>query len=586
LRRVVCNRTSLSAQHPTHHPAGSMEEALSDIPQELEAYPVHHLPIIKAYADQLGLVEVLNQLVPTELDIDSGTIVLGMILDTLSGRSPLYRLEAFFAQQDTELLCGKAVPAELFNDDPGGRVLDRLYEVGTIKLFTACAVRAEQVFGFDKRYVHCDTTSGSVSGDYLPPEAVPEHERPCTITHGYSKGKRPDLKQFVLSTLCVDRAVSLGGRPEDGNASDKTLNTTLLAEVANLLAQHGVQPGAYIYVADAALVSEDNLAALGHTFFVRRRPATYNECGRVMAEAVAQENWDEVGVLAHTKPTKHRPGAAYKVAESPVTLYGQAYRAVVVQSSTQDQRRLKRLEREVQASYVTLQDMVQAAQQRDYFCRADAEAAAEHLRRTPSAYHQVEVQVEERPTYGRGRPSTRLPRPVKEMRYGLTATLTEHATRLARKRAEADCFVFLTNVPTAGAMAHRPEEGLRGYKEQHGIEQNYGFLKDPLIVNRLFLKKAERIEALGLVLLLSLMLWRLMERQMRAHVETTETPLIGWDKKSTARPTAFMMTGKFAGLLVLKIGRHRQLARPLSGVQQQYLTALGLTRRCCTVPLG
>ena len=61
---------------------------MSEIPQELEAYPVHHLPIIKAYADQLGLVEVVNQLVPTEMDRDPGTIVLGMILDTLSGRSP------------------------------------------------------------------------------------------------------------------------------------------------------------------------------------------------------------------------------------------------------------------------------------------------------------------------------------------------------------------------------------------------------------------------------------------------------------------------------------------------------------------
>jgi transposase len=168
--------------------------------------------------------------------------------------------------------------------------------------------------------VHFDTTSVRVYGDYLPPEELPEHEVPCTITPGYSKDKRPDLKQFVLSTLCVDRAVPSGGPPEDGNASDKTLNTTLLAEVANLRAPHGVPPGAYIYVADAALVTEDNLAALGDTFFVSRLPATYNECGRVIAETVAQENWDEVGVLAHTKPTKHRPGASYKVAESAVTL--------------------------------------------------------------------------------------------------------------------------------------------------------------------------------------------------------------------------------------------------------------------------
>src|SRR5207302_9551397 len=110
------------------------------------------------------------------------------------------------------------------------------------------------------------------------------------------------------------------------------------------------------------------------------------------------------------------------------------------------------------------------------------------------------------------------------------------------------CFVLLPTVRPAGDMAHSAREILTVYKEQHGTEQNYGFLKDPVIVNSLFLKKPERIEALGLVLLLALPLWRLMERQMRARVERTGRPLTGWDKKPTERPTAFMMMTKFAGV--------------------------------------
>ena len=47
---------------------------------------------------------------------------------------------------------------------------------------TACAVRADQVCGFDKRSVHCDTTSVTVYGDYLPPEESKEHTRPLRIT--------------------------------------------------------------------------------------------------------------------------------------------------------------------------------------------------------------------------------------------------------------------------------------------------------------------------------------------------------------------------------------------------------------------
>ena len=80
---------------------------------------------------------------------------------------------------------GKAVTPEALNDDTVGRVLDRLYEIGTMKLFTACAVRADQVFGLDKRYVHFDTTSVSVYGEYLPPQTQQDQQEqavPFTIT--------------------------------------------------------------------------------------------------------------------------------------------------------------------------------------------------------------------------------------------------------------------------------------------------------------------------------------------------------------------------------------------------------------------
>src|SRR5262252_7976633 len=386
---------------------------MQELPPAIEVYPVHHLPIIKAYADQLGLVSLINHYVPTAMELDAGTVVLGLVLDTLSGRSPLYRLEEFFAHQDTALLLGKALPPHAFTDDTVGRVLDRLYDFGTMRLFTACAVRASMRFGLERRYVHFDTTSRSVWGDYQFAET---QDLPCQVTYGYSKDKRPDLKQFILSTLCVDRAVPIWGKPEDGNASDKTLNTNLLSELARLLADYGVQPGAYISIADSALVTEDNLTALRDTYFITRLPATYSECGRLIEETVARNHWEEVGVLAQTQPTKHRPGTSYKVAEGDVTLYGKTYRAMVVHSSSQDQQRQKRLERELQASCATLEATVREAARQEYFCRADAEAAAIKLRALQSAYHGVTVDVEEHHKYGPGRPSAKQPRVVKALR--------------------------------------------------------------------------------------------------------------------------------------------------------------------------
>jgi transposase len=182
-------------------------------------------------------------------------------------------LEEFFTHQDTPRLLGKAVAPSAFDDATVGRVFDRLYDTGTMQVFTACAGRADQAFHFDKRYVHFDTTSMTVYGDDGLPEESAEPAVPLTIPYGYRKDKRPDLKQVVFATLCSDRAVPMWGTPADGHASDTTVHHTLLSNLATFLAQHGVAPGAYIYVAEAALVTEDNRAALGDTLFITRLPA-------------------------------------------------------------------------------------------------------------------------------------------------------------------------------------------------------------------------------------------------------------------------------------------------------------------------
>jgi hypothetical protein len=301
---------------------------------------------------------------------------------------------------------------------------------------------------------------------------------------------------------------------------------------------------------------------------------------------VAHHAGEAGGVLAHTKPTKRRPATAYKVSEGEGTLYGTSYRAGVVHASAQDKRRPPRLARDIQAAASTLPTTVRTAAQQEYFCRADADAAAGPLRAVPTPYPLRDVTVEERPVEGRGRPSAHTPRPVKARRYRLKTTMRPHTERLGRLEAEAGGFVLRTQVPTAGDRAQSAREILTVSKEQPGTEQNYGCLQDPVIVNSLFLKKPERMEALGLVWWLALLLWRLMARQMRAPIASTGRPLTGWEKKPTEGPTACMRMTKCAGVLVCKVGPQRQLARPLSAIQPPYLVALGVAATCCTLPTG
>jgi transposase len=272
-----------------------------------------------------------------------------------------------------------------------------------------------------------------------------------------------------------------------------------------------------------------------------------------------------------------RKAASYRVSEKEVVVCGRSYRAVVVHSDAGDRRRQTKLERMLAESREAAQLMLRAEKKVEYFCREDAQAAAARLAREGSPYHYCACSVAERPTYARGRPPASGERRIAKMMYVLEGEVAERADEADKARAAAGCFVLLTNVPASGEMAHTGAEVLAAYKEQHGIERNFGFLKDPLIVNDLFLKKPERIEALGFVLLVSLLAWSLMEHVMRSHLQRTDTDIIGWDKKKTRKPTTFMMTTKFKGLLVARIGDEWFLTAPFTKAQQQFVQALGLS---------
>lgn len=553
---------------------------------QVDIHQVGYHPIIRAYMQRLGLVELINGLVGGQMKVEPGLIVAGMIQDTLSGRSPLYHLEDFFAAHDTELLLGKPVEPSAFGDHNVGRVLDRIKETGPSRIFSEVARRAAVVFELDTNSGHWDSTSVSVWGEY--------NSTPCqegtrlNLTFGYSKDHRPDLKQFMLSMLCVEHNIPILGETHDGNSADKTLNNKLLTRINKDLAQHGLGEGAFTYIADSAMVTEENLACFDPIpgaapfYFVTRLPFSYNEAGRVVTEAVCANQWQKIGVLATSQPTYRRPCASYKAYETVVELYDRSFRAIVIHSSAHDKRRQKRIDKEITQARQSLADALSPSLKTDFFCLADAEAELARLQCFPMPYHNLIAKIVEQIKYAPGRPPKEGPRVVAERRWRICAEIIDRPEVIAQKRAEAGCFVLLSNRPCQGPDSQTSEELLRTYKAQDGIERNFSFLKDPLIVNDLFLKKPERIEALGMVLLLCLLIWNLMQRQMRQHLEKTKSSIEGLDHRSTTRPTSYMMTTKFNNILILKAGQSRILKNPLSLTQQAYIKALGLTNEIFT----
>ena len=89
--------------------------------------------------------------------------------------------------------------------------------------------------------------------------------------------------------------------------------------------------------------------------------------------------------------------------------------------------------------------------------------------------------------------------------------------------------------------------------------------------------KTHRIDALGMILVIALMVYRLMERTMRARLKEANKVLIGWEKRITDKPTAFMMTTVMVGILVVSVAGKRFFFKPPHSRQVDYLFALGLT---------
>ena len=342
------------------------------------------------------------------------------------------------------------------------------------------------------RHLHFLATSVSVWGEYAARAA--DGAEGLNVTYGYSKDQRPDLKQFLVQMLCCQRNIPLLGGCADGNASDKTINNAVLTRLSACMARHGLAAGAFVYIADSALVTARNLEVIGENLFITRLPFTYAEAERVVSEALLGGAW---AAAPQAPASASRKAAAYRVCEMAVTIEKRGYRAIVVHSDAGDKRRQKKLEGLLSASREQAAEILKAAGKTAYFCREDAAAAAEKLR-DAALYHSCECVVREQLTYARGRPPKSGARRVAQTRYVLEGRIVEREGAVERARQAAGCFVLLTNVPAEGEMAHAPGEVLAAYKEQHGIERNFGFLKDPLIVNDIFLKRPGRTRGAGL----------------------------------------------------------------------------------------
>lgn len=457
------------------------------------------LPAVAEILRRLDVARVVDELCPVRSDADltHGQVVEVLIANRLTSPMPLQRVGDWASAWAVEEVFG--TEAALLNDDRLARALDaiapRLAEIsGTV------AAGAIGEFGIDVAKIHWDMTSMSVFGAYPDAEQDPAFPQ---IKHGHPKDRRFDLKQ-VQAGLGVtgDGGIPVFSKVFDGGAAEVSQVVDTMKALKQIAG-----PRRFLMVADSKLVSWANVTALtaAGVDFIAPLPAA-----RVADGFYAGLDLDAARVVEHVPvrvqniPADRRD--VYRVAEDTVTLAGPRkkdkpvmLRRVLVHSTGnaagQRQARDKRLAK----AAAELDKLAAGAGGRYYNTGEKIAARAGVIAKTRRVAKVLHTAVDTDPESGKP-----------------TFTWSFDTGVLAAEAAADGWYSLVTPLPNpAGPAPRTAEQVLLDYKGQSGVERRYSDFKGPLAVTPIFVHKNSRVAALIQVICLALLVFCLVERQVR-----------------------------------------------------------------------
>lgn len=492
-------------------------------------------PLIAAMCDEIRLSEILDQLITwdeKQCRLSPGLRIKALVVNVLSHRRPLYKVTQAFQNYDLEVLFGAGVTPDALNDDALGRALDKLGETKPETIYLTLALTAMKIHGVTIKSMHGDTTSVSVYGDY----DYEDDADVLNITRGYSKAHRPDLKQFLYGLVTNQEGIPFFGQIEDGNLDDKSWNKKMLTTMQELLPDLGSQKP--LYVADSALVTEENLKLLKNEIpFVSRLPNTYKLVEELKEEAFAAKQWQDIGALGQQKNAAH-----YKFQKKIASLYDREYRFIIVYSSALDKKKAQTIEKNLLKTQEQYDKDAQALAKKSFYCEADAQSALEEFLRKlkdPCFNLKFSISSEEQIIRKRGRPSLNASLESKIFYRVQYHGISRNEPAVNQLKERASCFVLISNVLNEDNIGDI--DLLREYKEQSKVESTFRFLKDPVFVDGIYLKNPQRVVALGYVFLMSLLIFALLQRRVRKNLQKETQPIILPGNIKSFTPTGRML---------------------------------------------
>lgn len=132
---------------------------------------------------------------------------------------------------------------------------------------------------------------------------------------------------------------------------------------------------------------------------------------------------------------------------------------------------------------------------------------------------------------------------------------------------------------TVSAEVCTDAEILQVYQEQHTtVEPGFRWIKNPAAISPVWLEKPERIAALAMLTVIGLLVYSIIQRQVRLYLHTHDQQIPG-NKGTTATPTATVVLALFAQVAMVQFWVGEHAVAQVYGLQRHHLLicdALGL----------
>jgi transposase len=540
-------------------------------------YMAGYLNLISQTMRDMKIPQTINEFVPFDEQclVSPGEVVQMIVLDILTGRQALTHLEEWAIRLDLEKLLGAGRKASYFNDDAIARHLDRINHAGVHALYSKLTMNAWKFNPDTIPAFHSDTTSKSVYGAY---ESSAPDEEELFIAEGYSRD-RPGAKQIQFGLIVDAKGRPIYGDVHDGNESDKTWNPETLKNLDECLKK--INLSGFIYVGDSAAMSGEMLTQVkgAHAFLITRGGNHLKIVKRALDQADQQEaNWSAPQAFSTSNKS-----AKYRLQEFDAIYEGHPVRLIVVESSALDKKKAKTLEKRVNEECDQTEEAVKAQGKITYHCKQDAQTAlkqwmADHSLKFHRLAGKVEAYEEIRRPKGRPKKDAVI-EPATQYRLAFDAIEPdEEAIRAAQRRASR--FVLVTTVPKEfHGKVMDSAAILQTYKGQIRVECNFSILKDPYFIDEIYLKKPHRVEVLGYIFLISLLVYHTIQDKVRSQTNERK-PLIATNKRKMAQPTTReifrLLEYVQVAVFVMPDGsRYRQLVGQLKPEQRRLLRFFG-----------